>query len=123
VRPGYQADNKREQNRQNGNGRIAQERSGVVKKFQERPKGQPAAAAQKMVVRVVKRRVTSQANKGESMSEAARMLATVLDPVWAEQECDEPLPELVDTGPERVEDVPKLVEMVRRRFVDVDVEM
>jgi hypothetical protein len=66
----------------------------------------------------------AQANlKGESMCEAARRLATVLDLVWAEQECDEPLLGLVDTGPGRVEDVAKLVEMVRRRFVDVDVEM
>ena len=66
---------------------------------------------------------TVQANKSESMSEAARRLATVLDPMWAEKECDEPLPELVDTGPGRVEDIPKLVGMVRRRFVDVDVEV
>jgi hypothetical protein len=94
----------------------------VVKKVQERPKGQ--AAAQKRVVRVMKRPGTAQANlKGESMCEAARRLATVLDLVWAEQECDEPLLGLVDTGPGRVEDVAKLVEMVRRRFVDVDVEM
>jgi hypothetical protein len=50
------------------------------------------------------------------MSEMARRLATVLDPVWAAQESEnseEPLPELVDTGSGRVEDVPKLVRWCR----------
>lgn len=56
---------------------------------------------------------------GESVNEAARKLATVLDPVWAVQESDEPLPELVDISPQGVGNGPNLVNIIRK-FVDVE---